>query len=122
MKNILIVDDSAFARRTLKQILEEGGFNVEEAKDGQDAIERYYLRRPDLVLLDMVMEGMGGLEVLRKIRELDPAAEVVIATADIQNATETEARQIGAAGYLRKPFNPQEVLDTINKVLTGGVR
>jgi two-component system, chemotaxis family, chemotaxis protein CheY len=122
MKNILIVDDSAFARRTLRQILEEGGFNVVEAKDGHDAIEQYYLRRPDLVLLDMVMEGMDRLEVLRKIRELDADAEIVIATADIQHATEAEARQTGAVGYLRKPFTPPEVLQMVSKVLAGEVR
>ncbi len=122
MKSILIVDDSAFARRTLRQILEEGGFSVEEAKDGHEAIEKYYLRRPDVVLLDLVMEGMNGLEVLRKVRELDPDAGIVVATADIQNATEAEARGIGAAGYLHKPFNPPEVLDAVNKVLAREVK
>jgi CheY-like chemotaxis protein len=72
---ILVVDDSGFARRTLRQLLEGAGHTVEEAKDGHDALERYFLNKPDLVLLDMVMEGMNGMEVLAKLRELDRRRE-----------------------------------------------
>ena len=61
---ILVVDDSGFARRSLRQVLEAAGHSVDEAKDGHEALERYFLAKPDLVLLDMVMEGMNGLEVL----------------------------------------------------------
>lgn len=121
MKNLLIVDDSAFARRTLRQMLEQAGYAVEEAKDGAEALEKYFVRRPDLVLLDIVMEGMDGLQVLRQLRELDPQAEVVIASADIQAATRAEAKTLGAAGYLAKPYNREEVLETVSKVLVGGV-
>ncbi len=121
MKHILVIDDSGFARRTLRRMLEEAGYTVEEAKDGNEALEKYFLRRPDVVLLDLVMEGMDGLTVLRKIRELDPSAFVLIATADVQSSTQQEARSLGAAGYLRKPFNTGEVLDAISKVLAGGV-
>ncbi|HYG34109.1 MAG TPA: response regulator [Clostridia bacterium] len=122
MKNILVVDDSSFARRTLRQILQEAGYTVEEAKDGPEALEKYFLKRPDLVLLDIVMEGMDGLDVLRKLNELDPAAEVVMATADVQTATQAEAKSLGAAGYIRKPYNSGEVLETVSKVLAGGVK
>ncbi len=121
MKYILIVDDSGFARRTLRQIVESGGYSVEEARDGHEALEKYFIRRPDAVLLDLVMEGMDGMDVLRKLRELDPTAEVIVASADIQSSSEAEARSLGAAGYLRKPFNPQEVRDTLSTVLAGGV-
>src|SRR5262245_33809496 len=86
---ILVVDDSGFARRTLKQMLEGAGHTVDEAKDGPEALERYFLDKPDLVMLDMVMEGMNGLEVLAKLRELDPEAKVIIATADVQTSTRT---------------------------------
>ncbi len=121
MKNILIVDDSAFARRGLKKILTDAGYNVEEAKDGPEALEKYFLRKPDLVLVDVVMEGMDGLQVLRKLKEMDPDADVVMASADIQKSTEAEAKSFGAAGYLKKPFNPDDVVDTLKKILAGGV-
>lgn len=118
---ILIVDDSGFARRSLRQMLEGAGLTVEEAKDGPDALERYFLNKPDLVMLDMVMEGMTGLEVLAKLRELDKEARVVVATADVQTSTRAEAQAIGASGFLTKPFNRDEVLRTVSTVLTGGL-
>jgi len=118
---ILVVDDSGFARRTLKQLLEAGGHAVEEAKDGHDALERYFLNKPDLVMLDMVMEGMNGLEVLAKLRELDPEARVVIATADVQTSTRAEAQATGASGFITKPFDREQVLNTVSTVLKGGL-
>jgi two-component system chemotaxis response regulator CheY len=118
---ILVVDDSGFARRTLKQLLEAGGHTVEEAKDGHDALERYFLNKPDLVLLDMVMEGMNGMEVLAKLRELDPEVRVVIATADVQTSTRAEAQATGASGFITKPFDREQVLNTVSTVLKGGL-
>jgi len=118
---ILVVDDSGFARRTLKQLLEGAGHTVEEAKDGHDALERYFLNKPDLVMLDMVMEGMNGMEVLAKLRELDREARVVVATADVQTSTRAEAQATGASGFITKPFDREEVLKTVSTVLTGGL-
>lgn len=118
---ILVVDDSGFARRSLKQLLESAGHTVEEAKDGHDALERYFLNKPDLVMLDMVMEGMNGMEVLAKLRELDREARVVIATADVQTSTRAEAQATGASGFITKPFDREEVLKTVSTVLTGGL-
>ncbi len=121
MKYILIVDDSNLARRTLRQIVEGAGYTVEEAKDGHEALEKYYLRRPDLVLLDIVMADMDGLQVLQKLKQMDPDAHVVVASADIQTATQAEAMTTGAAGYLTKPFNAEQVLKTIADVLATDV-
>ena len=70
---ILLVDDSALARRSARHILESAGYEVAEAEDGMAALERYFLEKPDLVLLDLVMKGMNGLDVLTKLREMDPA-------------------------------------------------
>src|SRR3954465_11579871 len=117
---ILIVDDSGLARRTLRQMLAPRGHTVEEASDGAQAIERYYINRPDVVFLDMVMEGMYGLEVLRKILELNPDAKVGVATADIQKATRDEVQGAGAAGIINKPFNQQEINRVLTAVLEGG--
>lgn len=118
---ILVVDDSGFARRSLRQLLESAGHTVEEAIDGHDALEKYFLAKPDLVLLDMVMEGMSGLEVLSKLQELDKEAKVVVATADIQSSTKSEAQAGGARGFITKPFDRDQVLQAVSTVLTGGM-
>jgi two-component system, chemotaxis family, chemotaxis protein CheY len=119
--HILIVDDSGFARRTLRQMLETGGHSVDEAANGNDALERYFLKKPDLVLLDIVMEGMTGMEVLARLRELDPAARVVVASADVQSSTRADAQAGGAIGFINKPFVREEVLNTVSNVLAGGM-
>jgi len=119
--HILVVDDSSFARRTLRQILEQAGYSVEEASDGNQALERYFLKKPDLVMLDLVMEGLNGLEVLAKLRELDAEVKAVLATADIQTSTRIEAQTAGATGFIVKPFNREEVIKTVNTVLAGGL-
>ena len=116
---ILVVDDSGFSRRILRQILEEAGYGVDEAKDGMEALERYALARPQVVLLDVVMDGMTGLEVLAKLRELDSKAKVVLATADVQSSTAATARGAGAAGIICKPFQKERVIRTITAVERG---
>ncbi|HZR21398.1 MAG TPA: response regulator [Verrucomicrobiae bacterium] len=119
--HILIVDDSGFARRTLRQMLEAAGYTVDEASNGNDALERYFLRRPDLVLLDLVMEGMTGMEVLARLKELDPQAKVIVATADVQSTTRNEAQACGAAGFINKPFETKQVTAALTTVLAGGI-
>ncbi len=117
---VLIVDDSSLARRTARTMLEELGHSVEEASDGAQALERYYLQQPDLVVLDMVMSGMYGLEVLAKILELNPKARVIVITADIQESTKEQVRAAGAAGFINKPLSRQKLSQTITTVLEGG--
>src|SRR4029079_4101254 len=80
---VLIVDDSAMSRRILRSILEGGGHNVIEAEDGMVALEKYFLDKPHIVLLDLIMKGMVGMEVLEKLREMDGNARVIVASADI---------------------------------------
>lgn len=118
---ILIVDDSSLARRTLRQLLEDMGHTVEEATDGPQALERYFINRHDLVVLDMVMNGMYGLEVLAKMRELNPEVRVIVASADIQKSTHEQARTAGAAAFMNKPLNRQEFTRVVNTILGGGV-
>lgn len=117
---ILIVDDSALSRRTLRRMLESSGYEVIEAQDGISALERYYVDRPQLVMLDLTMEGIHGLDVLRKIREVDSGANVIVASADIQASTRAMAEAAGACGYLTKPFAADEVLKIVGRVLAGG--
>lgn len=115
-KTVLIVDDSGFARRTLRRMLEEGGFRVEEATGGNEAMQKYQSAKPDLVLLDIVMSDMGGLEVLQRLREMDPDAAVLMATADIQKMTKDEAMSAGAAGLVNKPFMQEEVIGEVRRL------
>ncbi|HZR21393.1 MAG TPA: response regulator [Verrucomicrobiae bacterium] len=112
-KKLLIVDDSGFARRSLRRILEESGFEVEEAGGGTEAVDKFSAHKPDAVLLDIVMREIGGLEVLQQLRGIDPHAVVIMATADVQEATRQEALAGGAAGFINKPFKTEEVLAAI---------
>jgi two-component system chemotaxis response regulator CheY len=119
--NILVVDDSGLARRMMRQLLEELGHSVEEAADGAQALERYVLNHHDVVVLDMVMHGMYGLEVLNKLKELNPRLPVIIATADIQKSTREQVRAAGAAAVVNKPFDKGELASVLGTVLSGGV-
>lgn len=116
---ILIVDDSAMSRRTLRRILESPEYEVVEAEDGMAALELYFVAKPDLVLLDLVMKGMYGVDVLTKLRELDPDAKVVIASADIQRSTREVVEESGATAFITKPFMKEEVLAIVAAALSG---
>lgn len=117
---ILIVDDSALSRRTLRRILETAGYEVEEAADGMAALEVYFLEKPGLVLLDLVMKGMYGLDVLVKLREMDQEARVVVASADIQSSTRKMVDEAGALGFITKPFVSEQVIAAVGAVLEEG--
>jgi two-component system chemotaxis response regulator CheY len=116
---ILIVDDSAMSRRIVRGYLESAGHEVTEASDGVAALDRYSVEKPDIVLLDLLMAGMGGLEVLQKLRESDSGAHVIVATADIQNSTREMAAQAGSRGFLKKPIRREELLTAVNSGLEG---
>lgn len=119
-EKILIVDDSSLARRTLRQLLEGFGYTVEDASDGAQGLERCFLNPPELVVLDMVMNGMYGLDVLARMRELNPAVRVIVATADIQQSTAEQVRVAGAKGILNKPINREKLKLAVDTVLAGG--
>jgi two-component system, chemotaxis family, chemotaxis protein CheY len=116
---VLIVDDSGLTRRSLRQILETAGCEVVEAEDGLSALERYYLEKPDVVLLDLVMRGMYGLEVLQKLRELDNDARIVVVSADVQASSLELAEQAGAKAFINKPFDKTEILVALDTALSG---
>jgi two-component system chemotaxis response regulator CheY len=120
-QKILIVDDSALSRRTLRRILESAGYEIVEANDGMTALELYFLEKPNLVLLDLVMKGMYGLDVLVKLREMDPKALVVVASADIQSSTRKMVDEAGALAFINKPFTPEHVVAAVEAALAEGV-
>jgi two-component system chemotaxis response regulator CheY len=111
---ILIVDDSSLARRNLRQILEPEGYVVVEAEDGLVALERYFLEKPDVVLLDLVMKGMYGIEVLHKLREMDADACVLVVSADVQSSSQDLVEAAGAKGFVSKPFERDEILAALD--------
>jgi len=118
--SVLIVDDSVFSRRGLRRLLEDAGHTVDEAQDGLEALEHFRSCNPDIVLLDLVMDKMTGVEVLETLRQMDADAKIIIATADVQIATRQRVKAAGANGIVLKPFNSQEVVETIAKVMCEG--
>ena len=116
---ILLVDDSGMARRTIRNMLEHEGYVVVEAEDGMTALERYFLEKPDLVLLDLVMKGMMGLDVLAKLREMDPNARAIVISADIQDSSRELAVAGGACNFLTKPVERASLLSAVSGALEG---
>ena len=117
MTKILVVDDSGLARRATRKILENAGFEVCEAEDGLTALERFYLEKPGLVLLDVTMKDMNGIEVLKRLREMDGAAIVIIVTADVQTSTQEMAKLGGASGFVTKPISSESLLSCVHTAL-----
>ena len=116
---ILVIDDSGLARKNLRRMLQGVGHQVVEAQDGMAALEMYFAEKPDVVLLDLVMSGMYGLDVLKNLRQLDPAARVVVVSADIQMPSRELARDLGAGAFLSKPVEEAEVVAAVEAVLNG---
>lgn len=117
---ILVVDDSGLARRLVRKILEELGHEVEEVSDGTQALERYVLNHHDGVVLDLLMHGMYGLEVLQKLKELNPDLPVIVATADIQRTTRDMVKGAGAVAMVNKPVTKEQLAEVLDVVLKGG--
>ena len=117
MAKVMIVDDSGYARRIHRGILESAGHSVVEASTGMGALETYYLERPSVVLLDLSMEDMGGVEVLKRLREIDATTNVIVISADVQRTTEQSVMDAGARRFLGKPADSARLLDEVKSVL-----
>ncbi len=117
-KNILVCDDAAFMRMMIKDILTKNGYNVVgEAENGKKAVERYNELKPDLVLMDITMPEMDGIQALKAIKQLDAGACVIMCSAMGQQAMVIEAIQSGAKDFIVKPFQAERVLEAVKKVL-----
>jgi two-component system chemotaxis response regulator CheY len=117
-KNILVCDDAAFMRMMIKDILTKNGYNVAgEAENGLKAVEKYAEVKPDLVLLDITMPEMDGIQALKKIKESDPNALVIMCSAMGQQALVIESIQAGAKDFIVKPFQADRVLEAVKKVV-----
>jgi two-component system chemotaxis response regulator CheY len=117
-KNILVCDDAAFMRMMIKDILTKNGYNVVgEAENGAKAVEKYSEVTPDLVLMDITMPEMDGIQALKAIRSKDPNAKIIMCSAMGQQAMVIESIQSGAKDFIVKPFQADRVLDAVKKVV-----
>lgn len=118
-ERILIVDDSGLARRNTRRILEGAGFEVLEAEDGMTALEQFFVQKPAVVVLDLVMKGMYGLDVLAKLKEMDPKACVIVVSADVQTSSRDLVTNAGATAFLNKPVQADALLAAVDRALRG---
>jgi two-component system chemotaxis response regulator CheY len=119
MPTVLIADDAAFMRMMLKNVLTEAGYDVVgEAENGAVAVARYRELDPDLTTMDITMPEMDGLAALKEIRAGDPSARVVMCSAMGQQSMVIESIQAGARDFIVKPFQPDRVLEAVQKALS----
>ena len=116
-RRVLVVDDEKGIREALTQVLEYEEIDVQACASGSEALQRYPECRPHLVFLDVKMQGMDGLETLRKLRELDPHAQVVMISGHGTIQTAVEATQLGAYDFLEKPLDTDRILLTLRNAL-----
>ena len=117
-KNILICDDAAFMRMMIKGILGKGGYDVVgEAENGLKAVEKYKEVSPDLVLMDITMPEMDGIQAVKEIKKIDANAKVIMCSAMGQQAMVVESIQAGAKDFIVKPFQEDRVLEAVKKVI-----
>lgn len=114
---ILIVDDASFMRMMLRNILSSHGYQiVGEADNGLHAIDAYQQLQPDIMLIDLIMPEMGGIEAVKRIVQANPKAKIIICSAMGQQALVVEAMQAGAKDFIIKPFQPTSVIEAVQKL------
>ena len=115
---VLVCDDMSYMRSLLGSILQRGGFEVVgEAETGDQAVEQYKRLRPDVVTMDIVMRGMGGLDALREICKFDQKARVLMCSSVAQQSLVDEALAAGAKEFVVKPFQPSRLLEAVRSAL-----
>jgi two-component system chemotaxis response regulator CheY len=115
-KKVLLVDDAAFMRMMLKDILVNNSFSiVGEAQDGIEAIQKFIELKPDLVLMDIAMPNMDGIECLCEIKKIDPNAKVIMFSSMGQESIVIESIKSGAINFIVKPFETDGILKTLEK-------
>ncbi len=118
MKKILVVDDQEYVRSLLEDILDEWGYRVESARDGEEAIRKLSVSDWDLVISDMDMPRLGGLGLLERVKGRHAKVPVVLMTGSGKKGREQHARTNGAAGFLPKPFRFDRMEELINNIFT----
>ena len=117
-KRVLIADDSAFMRTVIKGVLAKAGYEIAgEAESGEEVAEKYGELKPDLVTLDIVMMGNGGLQAAKGILSRDPSAKVLMVSSMGQQALVVDAIKAGAKGFVVKPFEPEQLLEEVKRII-----
>jgi two-component system chemotaxis response regulator CheY len=117
-RRILVTEDSAVIRTIIGRTLEKFGFEVAQAENGRRSVEVYREFRPHLVIMDLVMPEMGGLEAMTSILESDPHAKFIILTSTARRDQVLSAKKLGVRSYLIKPFQPEALMKAINQFFT----
>lgn len=115
---ILVVDDASFMRMMIRDILSKNGFTIlGEAENGLKGVEKYKELQPDLVIMDITMPEMDGIQAVREIKKINPDAKIVMCSAMGQQAMVIEAIQAGAKDFIVKPFQNDRVVEAVKKAL-----
>ncbi len=117
-KGILVVDDAAFMRMMIKDVLTKNGYEVlGEAENGQKGIDKYKELNPDLVIMDITMPEVDGIQAVKEIKKMDPNAKIIMCSAMGQQAMVIDAIQAGAKDFIVKPFQADRVIEAVKKVI-----
>ncbi|MEZ0536399.1 response regulator [Caldicellulosiruptoraceae bacterium PP1] len=117
MKRILIVDDAAFIRASLRQLLEKNGFEVVgEANDGNTGVLKYFELKPDIVLMDITMPNMNGIDAIKEIKKGDSKAKIIVVSAMGQESFVKDAILSGAINFIVKPYKEEHLIMALNKI------
>ena len=120
MAKIMLVDDAAFMRMRIKKALTASGYDdFVEAQDGAEAVQKYSEEKPDMVIMDITMPNMDGLQALKKIKEADAGAKVVMCTAMGQESMVVDAIKSGARDFIVKPFNSTDCQCCAGEIASG---
>ncbi len=118
-QSVLIVDDEPMARTLLRLMLVRAGFNVSEAEDGFDALEKVQASQPDIILLDVMMPGMDGFSVCEELRQRKETSKlpIIMLSAKTDLDSINKGLRVGATKYLTKPISPEDLTRHVNDVL-----
>ncbi len=117
MARFVVIDDSSFQRRVVCKVVKSEGHILHEGQNGLEGLYRIATYWPDCVLVDLVMPKVDGFGVLEAMQKNNIKIPVVVITADVQDTTKQQCRELGAYAFINKPINETEVVDTIRKVL-----
>jgi two-component system, chemotaxis family, chemotaxis protein CheY len=117
MPKIMVVDDSEFMRKVLRNILEAGGHKVIEARSADEALERFVREGADVITMDIVMPDKDGIEAVRRLKEFNSKAKIIMISALGHQKTVMKSLEAGAVDFIIKPFTADDVLESVNAVL-----
>ncbi|HUS56449.1 MAG TPA: response regulator [Thermoplasmata archaeon] len=117
MANVLVVDDSEFMRRVIRNILEGGGHRVVEARNSDEAVRLFAENGADVITMDIVMPETDGIETVKKLKDLDGTVRIIMISALGHQKTVMRALEAGALDFIMKPFTADDVLESVKAVL-----